>query len=66
MATAKELRSLSIEELEGLIAKTRDEIFRQRVKHQTGTLESTADMSKKRHDLARILTVLSEKKSANG
>ncbi len=62
MATAKEMRSLSVEELNRLAGETREQIFRQRIKHHTGALESTADMLKSRRDLARILTVLAEKK----
>ena len=62
MATAKEMRSLSVEELNRLAGETRAQIFRQRIKHHTGALESTADMLKSRRDLARILTVLAEKK----
>lgn len=62
MATAKEMRSLSVDELNRLAAETREQIFRQRIKHRTGALESTADMLKSRRDLARILTVLAEKK----
>ena len=62
MATAKEMRSLSIEELSRLAGEAREQIFRQRIKHRTGALESTADMLKSRRDLARILTVLDEKK----
>lgn len=62
MATAKEMRSLSVDELNRLASETREQIFRQRIKHRTGALESTADMLKSRRDLARILTVLAEKK----
>jgi ribosomal protein L29 len=64
MAAAKELRSLSVEELGRLVSENREAIFRQRIKHHTGALESTADLSKKRRELARILTVLTEKETS--
>lgn len=65
MTTAKDMRSMSVEELDRLASSTREEIFRLRIKHKTGALESSADLSKKRHELAKILTVLTEKKTAN-
>lgn len=64
MTTAKEMRSLSVEELNRLASETRELIFRQRIKHQTGALSSTADMNKSRRDLARVLTILAEKSEA--
>lgn len=64
MATAKELRSLSVEELHRLAGESREMIFRQRIKHHTGALESTAELGKKRRELAQILTVLTEKESS--
>ena len=64
MATAKDMRAMNVEELDKLAASTREEIFRLRIKHKTGRLESSADLSKKRRELAQVLTVLTEKKKA--
>lgn len=61
MTTAKEMNALSVDELKHLASETRDLIFRQRIKHRTGTLESTAEMLKSRREMARILTISSEK-----
>ncbi|MDR0967017.1 MAG: 50S ribosomal protein L29 [Myxococcales bacterium] len=63
MATAKEMRSLSVDELTRLAGETREVIFRQKIKHSTGTLEATSELLKRRRELARILTVLAEKAS---
>lgn len=64
MATAKEMRALSVEELRQRAEELRQNLFNMRIQHRTGALESTADIPKSRKDLARILTVLREKEQA--
>ena len=62
---AKELRSKSVEELEellkaenaGLYKARRDQVFRQ--------LTDTASFKVRRHNIARINTLISEKKRGN-
>ena len=64
MATAKEMRQLSTEELEKRVTELRETLFNQRIKHRTGTLESSAAIGKNRRELARVLTILGEKSRA--
>jgi large subunit ribosomal protein L29 len=64
MATAKELRELKAEELEGRAKEIKRSIFDLRAKHNTGVLDSTADLGKARKDVARCLTVKREKELA--
>ena len=62
---ASELRELTIEEL---VQKSRDawnDYFNAKVKHSTGQLEDTAKLKLMRRDVARVATVLSEKREAN-
>ena len=59
-----ELRDLGAEELEQKARETRDELFNARVKHATGQLENTAMMKTLKRDIARIETVLGEKREA--
>ena len=61
MATAEELRELRAEELEGRAKELKRSIFDLRAKHNTGVLDSTADLGKARRDVARALTVKREK-----
>lgn len=56
-----ELRSLSPEELTGRVRQWRDELFRSRFKAQGNEARDTSVMKKLRHNIARALTVLSEK-----
>jgi large subunit ribosomal protein L29 len=61
---AKELRGLSVEELEAKSADLRLELFNMKVKHTTGQLENTARLGNLRRDIARAETVLREKVGA--
>jgi len=61
MATAQEIRALSVDELKRRAAELREALFNLRVKHKTGALDSSAEIGKSRKDLARVLTMLSEK-----
>ncbi|MFN7131292.1 MAG: 50S ribosomal protein L29 [Myxococcales bacterium] len=64
MATAKEMRELTVEELQKRASELRENIFNMNIKHRTGALESSADIGKARKDLARVMTVLTEKQQA--
>ena len=61
MATAEELRELKPEELDGRAKEIKRTIFDLKAKHNTGVLDSTADLGKTRKDVARCLTVRREK-----
>lgn len=61
MATADEIRALSVDELKRRAAELRESLFNLKVKHRTGQLDSSAEIGKSRKDLARVLTMLSEK-----
>ncbi len=61
---ATELKELAIEELEQKARETRDELFNAKVKHATGQLEDTAKLNRLRRDIARVETVLLQKREA--
>ena len=61
MATAEELRELKAEELGGRAKELKRSTFDLKAKHNTGVLDSTADLGKTRKDVARALTVKREK-----
>ena len=62
--TATELQELAVEELVQKSRETRNEFFNAKVKHSTGQLENTAMLNQLRRDIARIETVLHEKREA--
>ncbi len=63
---ASELKDLSVEELQAKSEELRRELFAAKVKHSTGQLENTAKLPSLRRDIARVETVLREKRGANG
>ncbi len=64
MATVKELRELDPKELRARAADLEQTMFELRNKHSTGVLDSTADLSKTKREIARILTVARAKEIA--
>jgi large subunit ribosomal protein L29 len=59
-----ELKELGVEELEQKSRDIRAELFNAKVKHATGQLENTAMLGTLKRDVARIETVLCEKREA--
>ena len=64
MATAGKIRELTLDELEDQIDQLRTELFNLRVCNTTKELQNTARIRQTRRDLARVLTVLGQKKAA--
>jgi large subunit ribosomal protein L29 len=64
MATAKELHDLSVDDLNRRAAELRDTLFQDQLKRRTGSLDSPSERTVHRRDLARILTVLTQKQKA--
>jgi large subunit ribosomal protein L29 len=56
-----ELRVLEADELTVRMRAARRELYELRFKHAVGQLENSSQISKVRHDIARIMTVLRER-----
>ena len=63
MATAKELRELTVEDLQRRAGEIRDTLVQDQLKLKTGALDNPAERTTHRRDLARVLTVLTEKRA---
>jgi large subunit ribosomal protein L29 len=61
---ARELRELTDEELDRKMAETRQELFNLRFQTATGVLENSARLRLAKREIARILTVKSERERA--
>jgi large subunit ribosomal protein L29 len=59
-----ELREKSVEELAKLATEKAENLFNLKVRRAAGNLESSADIGATRRDLARVNTVLTEKRKA--
>ena len=62
---AKDIRNLTTEELRDKEADLAQQLFALRLQRVTGQIESPAKVRQARRDLARVLTVLNERKSDN-
>ena len=61
---AGEMRDLSNDELDAKSRELRGELFNAQVKRSTGQLENTAKLNTLRREIARVETVLREKRGA--
>jgi large subunit ribosomal protein L29 len=62
---ASEFRALSVEELEVKVRELAEAFFNLKFQHATGQLDNTAQLKRTRRDIARVKTVLEEKRRAN-
>ncbi len=58
---AKELKELTIDELNAKIKELSEELFNLRFRHAIGQLENPASLKNVRKDIARAKTILKEK-----
>ena len=62
---AAELKELSVDELTRKAGELRENLFNLKIRRRAGTLESTSDVIKNKRDLARILTLLTQKTNSS-
>jgi|APIni6443716594_1056825.scaffolds.fasta_scaffold484621_2 large subunit ribosomal protein L29 len=61
---AKDLKELSEKELTNLLDESRETLARQRIQHSLKQLTDTAGLNVLRKDIARIHTIIKERKQA--
>ena len=61
---AKEIREMSSEELENKLKELKNELFNLRFQHAINQLDNPHRNSDVKKDIARVMTVLREKKDA--
>jgi large subunit ribosomal protein L29 len=61
---ARELRELTDEELDRKLADTRQELFNLRFQSATGALENAARLTHTKREIARILTIRTEREAS--
>ena len=62
---ASELKDLPVEELTRKAGELRENLFNLKIRRRAGTLESVSDVTKNKRDLARILTLLTQKNNSS-
>jgi large subunit ribosomal protein L29 len=64
MATAKELQDLSVDDLKRRAEELRGTLFQDQLKLKTGALDNPTERTNHKRDLARVLTVMTQKSKA--
>lgn len=64
MATAKELKDLTVDDLNRRATELRGNLFQDQLKLKTGALDNPSERTTHKRDLARVLTVLTQKQTA--
>ena len=62
MAKIKDLRSMTVDELEAKLVEAKKEQFNLRIQQSTGQLQNTANVRKVHREIAKINTLLTERK----
>ncbi|MBR6409155.1 MAG: 50S ribosomal protein L29 [Alphaproteobacteria bacterium] len=62
MVKTKDLRAMSLDELEDKLVQDKKEQFNLRIQQSTGQLTNTAQVRKVRKEIAQINTLISERK----
>jgi large subunit ribosomal protein L29 len=60
----KEIRDLSVKEIENKLRETRDTLLQNNLRKNTGQIEKPHTFKAYRKDIARLETILTEKKAA--
>ena len=63
MATAKELKDLTVDDLNRRAGELRQNLFQDQLKLKTGALDNPSERTGHKRDLARVLTVLTQKQA---
>lgn len=64
MATAKELNELSLDDLNRRAVELKATLFQDQLKLRTGALDNPSERTGHKRDLARVLTVITQKQKA--
>lgn len=62
---AKEIRSMTVDEIENKLIESRDKLFKQRFQKALGQAENSFKLRDTKKDIAKMLTILAEKKRSN-
>jgi large subunit ribosomal protein L29 len=66
LTSARELRELTDDELDHRLSERRQELFNLRFQSVTGALENSARLKLTKREIARILTIVTEREAAKG
>ena len=63
---AKDIRSMTIDEMEGKLTELKDKLFKQKIQKSLGQSDNPFKLKETKKDIARISTILTEKRTNDG
>ncbi|PSM32433.1 50S ribosomal protein L29 [Haliangium sp. UPWRP_2] len=63
-AVVREIRESSEDELRGRLSRLETQLFKLRLKHSTNQIENISQIRTTRREIARVLTVMAERRRA--
>ncbi|AWR97290.1 50S ribosomal protein L29 [Acidianus sulfidivorans JP7] len=61
---AKDLRNMDLKELNAKLAELSEELLKRKAESRMGTIKNTSSIRNIKKDIARVLTVINEKKKS--
>ena len=61
----KDIKSMTRDEIENKIVEMKDKLFKQKIQKSLGQSDNPFKLRNTRRDIARLLTILAEKRSEN-
>lgn len=63
---AKEINAMTVDEIQNKLTELQDKLFKQKIQKSLGQAENPHKLRGTRKDIAKLLTVLTEKRSKDG
>jgi len=63
---AKDIRSMTIDEMESKLVELKDKLFKQKIQKSLGQSDNPFKLKETKKDIARISTILTEKRKNDG
>ena len=63
---AKDIRSMTTDEIDGKLAEMKDKLFKQKIQKTLGQADNHFKIKGTKKDIARLLTILTEKRNKDG
>lgn len=63
---AKEIRAMTADEIQNKLTELQDKLFKQKIQKSLGQADNPFKLKETRKDIAKLLTILTEKRSKDG
>ncbi len=63
---AKEIKAMTVDEIQNKLTELQDKLFKQKIQKSLGQADNPHKLRGTRKDIAKLLTILTEKRSKDG